>query len=186
MVGRRRESWLTTSTGCSDNLSYLELLERKPKCRVTINVCKKELLKDTLNTKFKCPHEAGGFEKVFLSQVFLIQINVIFGVSLCHCSGPLKDFSVSTTVLTGSLKGDQWPPLSIILPLFPLDQSKSPVSCRGLKMPLNLAHLIFSRQTSETGILVLDFQLVFIRTFKRNGVNLHRLASWFVLFYYLL
>lgn len=64
MVGRRKQSWLTTSTDCSDNPSYLELLERKPMCRVTIHVYKKELLKDTLNTKFKCPHETGGFEKV--------------------------------------------------------------------------------------------------------------------------
>lgn len=65
------------------NLAYLELMgKRGPSIESLIKVCKKELMKNIFKTKIEHPHRVGGFEKIFLNQVFLIHINVIFDVFL--------------------------------------------------------------------------------------------------------
>lgn len=57
-----------------------------------IKVCKKEPVKNIAKTKIEEPDKFECFEKIFLNQVFLIQINLIFDV--------LSDSSQSPSCLT--------------------------------------------------------------------------------------
>jgi hypothetical protein len=74
-------------------MAYLELKEKKRdlKYRVTINVCKKEFMKNIFKTKIEHPCRLGGVEEKILNPVLLIQISVIVGVPFWSKSTPLPE-----------------------------------------------------------------------------------------------
>lgn len=93
---RREKGNLDATIATVVNLPYLVLTGKRDSL---MKVYKKEPVKNILKTKMEQPHEIGCFEKIFLNQVFLIQINLIYYV-LSDSRQPLSCSSYCNTLLT--------------------------------------------------------------------------------------